>query len=249
MSVFFKMYKVYRVALGIGISLSAIAPASAATVNFELTFFDGRNTQVGSGTFSFDDEVTTCVEPELNDGICYPGALEEIDDENSPFYPNFVIGVENALTDFDATLFDTTYYESNWSLERKTWWSDEESGQVPGYQSITRYGISIRDSQWFFGGTFPEDEQLVMKFESFSDTFGAGSWITSVAPFINGFPSSSTGTWEATIVDTTPEPLPSVPAPEPNPEPNNPESVPEPIGVLGLLSAVCFSYFTKRKTN
>ena len=211
---------------GLGILASAI-PVSAATITFDLDFFDDSGTQVGNGEFNYDDEALTCFEySEVGD--CSREPLEDPDDYNDVFF------VENTLTDFSATING-----EDWSGAYGHWWSDDKSGQLPGEQSASRYGISIGENSWFFGDVEPGIRQFVMDFTQSSDTSGEGSWLQEVVPSGGGNPFAGSGTWQATRVGTVSEP--SVPAPSPS------EAVPESSTIFGALVAMVFGYLSKRK--
>lgn len=225
------MYKITKLSqyiafTGLGILASAI-PVSAATITFDLDFFDDSGTQVGDGEFSYDDEASTCFEFSIA-GDCSREPLEDPNDYNDVFF------VENALTDFSATING-----EDWSGAYGHWWGDDESGQLPGEQSISRYGIFINDNRWFFGdGDFGE-RQFVMDFTQSSDTYGEGDWLQEVVSSGGGDPFAGSGTWQATRVGIESEP--SVPAPSPS------EAVPEPSTIFGALVAMVFGYFCKRR--
>lgn len=214
----------YLTLTGLGILISAI-PVTAATITFDLDFFDDGGTEVGDGQFSYDDEALTCVELSPV-GDCFREPLEDPNDFNDVFF------VENALTDFSATING-----EDWDLGYITWWGDDESGQLPGYQAPSRYGISIAENSWFFGdGDFGE-RQLSIDITQSSDIYGEGSWEQNVIPPGGGNPFAGAGTWQATRVGTAPEP--SVPA--------SSEAIPEPSTVFSTLVAIIFGYFTKHK--
>jgi hypothetical protein len=214
---------------GIGILASAI-PVSAANITFDLDFFNDSGTEVGDGEFSYDDEALTCFEySEVGD--CSREPSEDPDDDD---YYNDVFYVENALTNFSATING-----EDWSGGYGHWWSDDESGQLPGEQSASRYGISIGENRWFFGDVDFGTRQFVMDFTQSSDTSGEGNWLQNVVPPGGGDPFAGSGTWQATRVGTESES--SVPAPSPS------EAVPESSTIFGALAAMVFGYLSKRK--
>lgn len=226
------MYKVsklsqYLTLTGLGILISAVAPVTAATITFDLEFFEDSGTQVGDGEFSYDDEASTCFELSFA-GDCSREPSEDPNDFNDVFF------VENALTDFSATING-----EDWSGAYGHWWSDDESGQLPGEQSASRYGISINDSRWFFGDSFFGEGDMIMDFTQSSDTYGEGNWLQNVVPSGGGEPFAGSGTWQATRVGTESEP--SVPAPSPS------EAVPEPSTIFSALIAMVLGYFSRRK--
>ena len=215
----------YLTLTGLGILISTV-PVTAATITFDLDFFDDGGTEVGDGQFSYDDETATCVELSPV-GDCFQEPSEDPNDFNDVFF------VENALTNFSATING-----EDWDLGYITWWGDDESGQLPGYQATSRYGIFINENRWFFGDGYFGERQLSIGITQFSDTSGEGSWNQDVVPPGGGNPFAGAGTWEATRVGTTPEP--SIPAP-------SSEAVPEPSTVFGALVAMIFGYFAKRR--
>lgn len=235
------MYKITKLSqyiafTGLGILASAI-PVSAATITFDLDFFDDSGTEVGDGEFSYDDEASTCFELSVA-GDCSREPLEDPDDFNDVFF------VENALTDFSATIDG-----EDWSGAYGRWWSDDESGQLPGEQSASRYGISIGENSWFFGDDDFGTRQFVMDSTQSSDTYGEGNWLQEVVPSGGGDPFAGLGTWQATRVGTVSEPSVSAPSvSEPSvSEPSVSEAVPEPSTIFGALVALVFGYFSRRK--
>ena len=250
------MRKIYRLALGISVLLSAIAPASAATINFELSFFDDSNRRVGSGTFSYDDESSTCIEPDGGSNFCNPSNVFED------------VTVTNILDNFEADISVSVPGNSintEWQDEYAPyWWNDEEIGQNPGGTRRGRFGDSFTDNSWFFGDPFYltiGGEALFMDFDRSSNTFGSGSWDIEIFPnfenesIFGSDPIFDSGTFEARLVEETPEPnQPPIPTPEPNPEPDNPTSIPEPSNILGSLVAMSLGYsiwrtFSKAKQS
>ena len=215
---------------GLGILASAI-PVSAAAITFDLDFFDDNGTQVGDGEFSYDDEASTCFELSFA-GDCSREPSEDPNDYNDVFF------VENALTDFSATING-----EDWSGAYGHWWSDDESGQISGEQSASRSDIFINDNRWFFGDSFFGEGEMIMDFTQSSDNSGEGSWLQEVVPPGGGDPFAGSGTWQATRVGTVSEPLsePSVSAP------SSSEAVPEPSTIFGALVALVFGYFSRRK--
>ena len=250
------MRKIYRLALGMGVWLWGITPASAATINFEIGFFDDSNRRVGSGTFSYDNESPLTCSEIRNFFTCYTEEqvenLSPEEEEDLVIYGTEIIN--NPITDFDVDI-----YGVNWSLldADTTWWSDEATGQAPGYRAQARTSGRPAYGSWFFGDSFFSTEFLTVDFDRSSDTFGAGTW-SQLIQFVDDPPSDlpvepgepfsrTSGTWEATIVGATP--APSVPTPEPNPEPDNPASVPEPSNILSTLIAMGLGCFAWRKSS
>lgn len=203
---------------GLGFLIN-ITSASAAIIKFDLGFFDGNNTQVGTGQFSYDDEITTCFETSFG-GDC----------NSSDEYGKYdTILVENALTDFSAVIDG-----ESWNGPYGHWWSDETSGQLPGEQSVSRYGIWIGNNRWFFGDPFFGLESLVMEINESSNTFGTGSWYQQITPENGGEPIMGSGFWQATKVEA-------------NPSPTETEKILEPSTVPGVLIAVSLVYYFKPK--
>ncbi|MDJ0648739.1 MAG: hypothetical protein QNJ60_08535 [Xenococcaceae cyanobacterium MO_188.B19] len=222
------MSKVPKIALSFAIAalnvlINGTMAASAATIKFELSFFDDNNHQVGSGEFSYDDRITTCFETSWG-GDC-----------NSP-YEDFaidVISVQNVLTDFSATVGG-----ENWNSYYGYWWSDETSEQLPGYQSFSRYGIDIQKNIWFFGDLLFAERTLEMKINQSSNTFGTGSWQQYLATEISEYNEDgfiiTSGSWEAAKVTIEPQSLPT-------------KIVPEPSTFPGALFIMGFACYVKRK--
>lgn len=223
----FSQLSQYLTLTGLGILISTV-PVTAATITFDLDFFDDSGTEIGDGQFSYDDEASTCFESSVV-GDCSREPSLNPNDFNDVFF------VENALTDFSATISG-----EDWSGAYGHWWSDDEIGQLSGEQISSRYGISLADNQWFFEEGDFGTEQFAMNFTQSSDTSGEGNWLQNVVPSGGGNPFAGAGTWQATRVGTAPEP--SVPVP-------SSEAVPEPSTVFGALIAMIFGYFFQRKFN
>lgn len=228
----------YLTLTGLGILISTV-PVTAATITFDLDFFDDSGTEIGDGQFSYDDEDTlTCVQ--ITDSFdCFSESffgdlsIQEISD----LYMSPVTTISNTLTDFSASINGIDWDDGDANL---TWWGDDSTGQLPGQISASHSGSFAGDNSWFFGDGFRGTEQFAMNFDSSSDTSGEGNWLQNVVPSGGGNPFAGAGTWQATRVRTAPEP--SVPAP-------SSEAVPEPSTVFGVLIAMIFGYFSQRKSN
>ncbi len=216
------MYKTSKIAFSLATTslgfLINITSASAAIIKFDLGFFDGNNTQVGAGQFSYDDNTSTCFETSFG-GDC----------NSSDEYKKYdTILVENALTDFSAVIDG-----ENWNGYYGHWWSDETSGQLPGEQSVSRYGIDISNNRWFFGDPYFGERAMIMDISESSNTFGTGSCLQQILPENGGEPIMGSGFWQATKVEANPSPIET-------------ETVPEPSTVLGFLIAVGLVGYSKR---
>ena len=253
------MHKIYKVVLGIGVWLNAIAPASAATINFEIGFFDDSNTQVGSGTLSYDNDSPLTCSPIRGFVSCY---TEEQLDNLSPSEEEDLIIYGTEIFNNPITNFDVDIYGVNWTNDLNRWWSDEASGQAPGYASNSRSSGRIVSDSSLFGELVSGDRTLNMDFDRSSDTSGAGTWSQFIQflgdpppdlppdlPVEPGEPFSGTGgTWEANLIETNPSPS----NPTPTPEPNNPTLVPEPSNVFSGLVVMFLGYsirHTSRKVR
>lgn len=222
----------YLTLTGLGILISTV-PVTAATITFDLDFFDDSGTQVGDGQFSYDDEETLSCYQITNSFECDLQSTDILIDEFGEIPEPTVIS--NALTDFSANIDGIDWDYGDAYL---TWWGDDSTGQQPGQISVSRNGSFAESNYWFFGDGFTGTEQFAMNFDSSSDTFGEGDWFQSIVPSVSGLPSENSGPWQATRVGTAPEP--SVPAPFS-------EAVPEPSTVFGALIAMIFGYFSQRK--
>jgi hypothetical protein len=182
------MQKIYQrtaaIAVSAAVSVGTLSsPVQAATLTWGLTFLDSAGKSVGSGKFSYDDEISTFVQT------------------NPKFYP---IGfeVKNALTSFSATVLG-----KEWKLSDRpgvTWWKPADS-QSLGQQVISRYGIAIADT-WFFGDAAFGTRQFSLQGGKQASGGWGGSWVQLIAGAI---PSGGSGSWSAAPSDTSaavPEP-------------------------------------------
>ena len=218
------MQKTAKIALslaitGLSIGFGRNMPTSAATINFELSFFDDNQAKVGSGEFSYDDEITTCFETSFA-GVCDP---------SYEYFGFDIILVENALTSFSATIKG-----ENWGDYYGHWWSNEVSGQSSGYQAVSRYGIDIWENRWFFGDPYFGERVMIMDINESSNTFGAGSWYQQILPGTGDPPIMASGTWQAVRIEAEQSPI---------------ETVPEPFPLNGALLALGLAYYSKRKQD
>ena len=138
------------VVISVGGGIFNLDSVSAATIGYDLRFFNDSGNEVGLGEFSYDPDTTTCIpEIPIDESCQFSGLL-----------------VTTELTDFSANISGT-----EWRLRDSAgqhWW-DEATSTVKG-ASITRSGILLQD-QWFFGDQFFAENLLAM-----SGTSG-GSWI------------------------------------------------------------------------
>ncbi len=170
------MQKIYQktcaIAFSAVVGIGAIAaPTQAATLTWGLTFFDNAGTPVGTGEFSYDDEVLTFVQ---TIPIAAPVGFE----------------VNNALTNFSATVLG-----KEWRLGDRpgvTWWQPASSKKL-GQQVISRYGIAIADT-WFFGDVAFGTRQFSLQGGTQNPTGWGGSWVQSIAELV---PSVGSGSWSA----------------------------------------------------
>lgn len=215
---------------GLSLLIGAI-PVTAATVTFDLDFFDDSGAEVGDGQFSYDDEETlTCLQI-TNSFDCFPeSSFEELSvQEISDLYMAPVTILNNVLTDFSANI-----YGIDWNESYETWWSDDETEQLPGQISVSRSGSFASFNSWFFGDPFLGTEQFLMNFDSSSDTFGEGTWFQSLVEPVFPNPDSpfeTGGTWQATRVTSSPA--------------SASETVPEPSTIVGTLMAMVFVYLSQ----
>ena len=244
------MYKNCKNSLGIAAVglLTITTTVSAATVNFEIDFFE-ENVLVGSGSFSYDDEEQlTCLYFIDNDYRCYSESelvesfgdlsLEEISQSLMAGYNIFT----NVLTDFSVNIYGVNY-EDNF----QQWWANKETKQQPGEIRSSRLGdISVTD-RWTFGiSDFTGVNFLSMdNFEQTSENFGRGTWYQSISPVDNPAPPDlpvepgdttffAIGTFEARRLGATPLEPPTI-------------SVSEPSNIFGALLAIIIGYWAKPK--
>ncbi len=170
------MQKIYQKTAAIAFSAivgvgTITAPTQATTLTWGLNFFDDAGKPVGSGEFSYDDEVLTFV-PTIPP-LPAPGGFE----------------VNNALTRFSATVLG-----AEWNLSdrpRITWWQPTSTKSL-GQKVVTRYGMAIADT-WFFGDDLGLRQFLLQGGKQDSGDWG-GSWHQAIPGFM---PSLSSGSWSA----------------------------------------------------
>lgn len=167
-----KIYqKITAIAFSAVVGIGTItAPAQAATLTWNLNFFDDAGNPAGKGEFSYDDESLTFVQ---TIPIAAPVGFE----------------VNNALTSFSATVLG-----KEWSLSDRpgvTWWQPTGPTSLK-QQEISRYGIFINNN-WFFGGASTIRQFLL--YDSRPSSAGwDGSWVQAIPDFI---PSFGSGSWTA----------------------------------------------------
>ncbi len=175
------------VATGVALSFTVMEakPVQAATIAWDLEFFDDAGAQVGSGQFSYNTDTNTFV-------------------QTIPTSSPQGFTVQNALESFSANI-----QAQNWGFEEPgiTWWA--QSSRPPGQQRNSRYGISIVDNSWFFGDGFLGTRQLLLdNMESVSAQVWRGNWSQEVLQPGGGPPAQGEGAWTATQrnAEAVPEP-------------------------------------------
>ena len=182
-----KMKTLVKVAFAMaGIALSWTAasakPVIAASIFWDLDFFDNDGDNVGFGEFSYDPDTTTTFDifPPLGGSVT----------------------VNTALESFEATILGI---EQDVSLDK--WWTPNDPVATRGITQF-RGGAGVSD-RWFSGDPFFGNGSFVMEGRS-TETTGGGDWSlffldNSLDPPFFG----ATGTWIATVRPAvSPEPIP-----------------------------------------
>lgn len=137
--------------MSLGGSIFTINPVSAASISYDLKFFDISGSQVGSGGFSYNPGTSTCIQD-----IPVGDSCNEMN--------GFLVDTE--LTAFSASILGTVWELTDSAGQH--WW-DEATSTVEG-TLIHRTEIFLQD-QWFFGDQFFAEDLLSMRGTS------GGSWI------------------------------------------------------------------------
>jgi hypothetical protein len=177
-----------------------------------LKFLNNSGQQVGSGSFSYNDDNTlTCIATTFNPSSCDP--------------PGFAgeIFVTRLLTSFGATVWGETWG----GLAGKAWWADSARDQSPAMQFGSRYGIFI--SNWLASNGSSTDPFPALRFDSInlsseSDNSATGTWTAQIPSLDSNQPNYKSGTFTAT-------------------------AIPEPLTILGSITAVVFGVAFKRKLH
>jgi len=153
----------------------------AAHVNWQLTFFNESGQSVGNGQFSYNTEVTTCIEFN-NGGSCNvysPGSHIDAMEVQTVIDP---ISIELSGLDWGAGTSRTMYVQG--------WWNDNNI--LPGWQSKGRGGVRVIQNEWTlrkgYGDGFTQhelpdgqkfdyiDALTLTDFTEVSQTEWAGDW-------------------------------------------------------------------------
>jgi hypothetical protein len=199
------------------ISLTFVSLKPAYSTSFSLKFLNDSGQQVGSGAFSYEDNKIICVEATSDPTACNPPG-------GSP--PNKEIFVSNALNSFSATISGVKFRQSYIA-----WWADPARNQQAGFQyrspligpsyptfSIAYGGWGFDSGNYMF--PFPA---ISIKIDPTSDTLlGTGTW----SAVLSGTTSLGSGTFVAT---------------------NTAIAVPEPLTLLGSITALGFGMAFKRR--
>ena len=195
------------------LSLTVFSVNPAYSTSFSLNFLNSSGQQVGTGGFTYTDNQITCVETSIA-GRC-----------GSSGPPIDIIFVTNYLSSFTATILG-----ANISQFTSSWWVDPSRNQSAGGRTVSRYGIMIRNNNWFIGDTsilglppYNSNPETFMSLDidpTSNLTSGGGSWFT--------FDSNSNYLSSGSFIAT---------------------AVPEPLTVLGSLTAMGFGIAFKRKSR
>ena len=199
------------------ISLTFFNVKPAYSTSFSLKFLDNSGQQVGSGGFSYEDNKIRCVEATSDPTACNPPG---------GLPSNKEIFVSNYLNSFSATISGVRFSQSYMA-----WWVDPSRNQQAGFQYRSPLTgpsyptFSIGYGGWVFdSGNYMFPYPIIsLKIDSTSDTSaGTGTWSATFSS--NG--SSGSGTFIAT---------------------NTAIAVPEPLTLLGGITALGFGVAFKRK--
>ena len=148
---------------------TGVQPVKAASIFWDISFFDDNDMEVGNGYFSYDPDTTTLVDINARGDT---------------------ISVDTILDTFSAVILGV-----EWDEPGINWWITDETIATRG-QSQSRSGPSLSDG-WFFGDPFFGTTALNIEGGS-TDSNGSGTWsqllvVDSGDPPLTGF-----GTWSAT---------------------------------------------------
>jgi hypothetical protein len=201
------------------LSFTIFSAKPAYSTSFSLKFLNDSGQQVGSGAFSYEDNKIICVEATSDPTACNPPG-------GSP--PNKEIFVSNALNSFSATISGVKFRQSYIA-----WWADPARNQKAGYQNrASRYrsfDIDIRYGRWLFTtGNWPYPDPVIsITIDPTSDTLsGKGTWLAYLSNNIDDVSGLGSGTFIAT---------------------NRAIAVPEPLTLLGSMTALGFGAAFKRR--
>jgi hypothetical protein len=205
------------------LSLVVCGVNSANATTFSLKFLDNSGQQVGSGSFSYNDDEIRCID--ISSGGYNPCT------SNSSGTKIFV---SRPLSSFVATVPDdpsNPYGITTWGyLDGPAWWADPARFQQAGYvfsQRSWQGGFEFGVADNYFRSTLGDPRfpraVLTMNIRSASDISGSGNWNADGL----GYGPARSGTF---IAEATPV------------------AVPEPLTMLGSITAVVFGAAFKRKT-
>jgi hypothetical protein len=208
------------------LSFTIFSAKPAYSTSFSLKFLNDSSQQVGSGGFSYEDNKIRCVAQISIPTACNPPG-------GSP--PNKEIFVSNALNSFSATISGVNFRQTSIA-----WWADPFRNQQAGYQNrASRYrsrpfdidirynDIDIRYGRWLFTtGNWPYPDPVIsITIDPTSDTLsGKGTWFAYASLYSGDLLGS--GNFVAT---------------------NTAIAVPEPLTLLGSMTALGFGMAFKRR--
>jgi len=204
------------------LSLVVCGVNSANATTFSLKFLNNSGQQVGSGSFSYNDYEIRCIDiSSTAGGYCT---------SNRPGTQFFV---SRPLTSFVATVPEDPsdpYGTTTWGdLDGPTWWADPARSQQAGLLFSQRLpgDVQVSVANNLFRSTLGDPRfpraVLTMNISSASDISGSGNWYADGL----GYGPARSGTF---IAEGTPV------------------AVPEPLTILGSITAVVFGAAFKRKT-
>jgi len=191
-----------------------LQPAEAATLTWDLTFFDTTGSLVGTGEFSYDTEQVVVVRsPQPYSDAYVAGKDEPLRPDYIPPIPGLwqVNRYPNPLVNFVARLPGRDWSFSDLFL---AWWNPDAPGIVNSF-GCSRAGCGLF-GQWFAGSTggFAPGQFVMFGGRSQPDDSVIGSFISSVFPPPPP-PSPIGGSWVAV---------------------QRSEAIPEPTTVLGAIA-------------
>lgn len=177
--------------ISLGSGCIAANPAQATSLDWGISFFDNAGTTVGTGTFSYDPDITTFVQtsPDLPDSTL----------------PAQGFNVNTALESFAATILGQPWHLPSAGIT----WLDASEGLRQ--QRFYRSPLPFIADYWFFGDLYrgtrqltldgqksPADQwsgswsQSIVEVGSSNDVSGSGSWIAALQPQAEGVPEPTT---------------------------------------------------------
>ncbi|EKQ70470.1 hypothetical protein OsccyDRAFT_0759 [Leptolyngbyaceae cyanobacterium JSC-12] len=210
----------------LGLTSIVIPSAEAATLTWDLTFFDTTGNLVGTGEFSYDTEKVVVVRSPRPYSDAYVAGIDE------PLRPDYIPPIPglwqvdrypNPLVSFIARLPGRDWSFSDLFL---AWWDPNATGIVNSF-GCSRAGCGLL-GQWFAGsaGGFIPGQFVMFDGRPQSDHSVIGSFISAVIP--TSPTSFTSGSWVAM---------------------QRSEAIPEPSTILGAIAFGTGWMITKLRKN